>query len=152
MVSPRDVAATLLAPGVRDRTGEPTFSEPWQARAFALMLAAQERDLFTLNDFQAALTARVSAHEKKDCISSNVDYYTRWIEALQDLLAGVVAYPARRVLALEHEVITDASSRKVHQHVHARDAQGHLRIAPIVVDGGRTDTRRTARRAVVPYS
>src|ERR1700730_2579279 len=59
---------------------------PWQARAFALALALSERGIFSLRDFQVALIGRINSYEKGQCIAGTGDYYTRWIEALEDLL------------------------------------------------------------------
>src|ERR1700675_2340238 len=112
------------------------FAEPWQARAFALALALSERGLFSLRDFQAALIERITSFEKSQCIAGTADYYTRWIEALQDLLAQKDMLPSDRLSLLERDVAEDATSRKVHQRMTSRDENGRLRIAPLVVDPG----------------
>jgi nitrile hydratase accessory protein len=62
--------------------GDIVFGEPWQARAFAL----SERGIFSLRDFQVAPIGRINSYEKGQCIAGTGDYYTRWIEALEDLL------------------------------------------------------------------
>ena len=112
------------------------FAEPWQARAFALALALSERGLFSLRDFQAALIERITWFEKSQCIAGTADYYTRWIEALEDLLSHKNMLPIERLSLLEREVVDDAASRKVHQRMTSRDENGRLRIAPLVVDPG----------------
>src|SRR5437879_5219939 len=93
---------------------ERNFAEPWQARAFALALALSERGMFSLRDFQAALIGRITAFEKSQCIAGTADYYTRWIEALEDLLAQKDMLPSDRLSLLERAVAEDAASRKVH--------------------------------------
>lgn len=112
------------------------FAEPWQARAFALALALSERGLFSLRDFQVALIGRINSYEKGQCIAGTGDYYTRWIEALEDLLAQKELLPSERLSRLEHEVVEDAQSRKVHQLMNSRDENGRLRIVPLLVDPG----------------
>jgi nitrile hydratase accessory protein len=112
------------------------FAEPWRARAFALTLALSERGMFSLRDFQAALIARIASFEKSHCIAGTADYFTRWIEALEDLLSQRSMLPADRLSHLERDVVDDAESRKVHQRMTSRDENGRLRIAPLLVDPG----------------
>jgi nitrile hydratase accessory protein len=117
--------------------GDIVFAEPWQARAFALALALSERGIFSLRDFQVALIGRINSYEKGQCIAGTGDYYTRWIEALEDLLAQKKLLARERLSLLEHEVVEDAVSRKVHQLMTSRDENGRLRIVPLLVDPGR---------------
>jgi nitrile hydratase accessory protein len=115
---------------------ERAFAEPWQARAFALALALSERGMFSLRDFQATLIGRITSFEKSQSIAGTADYYTRWIEALEELLAQKDMLPSHRLSLLERNVAEDAASRKVHQRMTSRDENGQLRIAPLVVDLG----------------
>lgn len=121
----------LLAPPGHEGA---VFAEPWQARAFALVVALSENGLFSLGDFQAALTARIGAFEQTGAIEGGHDYYTRWIEALGDLLAARGVRADEHLRRLEAAVIEDAASKKAHQMAHARDETGRLRIAPLVID------------------
>jgi hypothetical protein len=95
-----------------------------------------ESGMFSLRDFQVALIARIMAFEKSQCIVGTADYYTRWIEALEDLLSQRSMLPANRLSHLERDVVDDAESRKVHQRMTSRDENGRLRIAPLLVDPG----------------
>lgn len=117
-------------------TEDHVFAEPWQARAFALALVLSERGMFSLRDFQAALIARITAFEKSKSIAGTADYYTRWIEALEDLLSQRSMLPADRLSYLERNAVDDAESRKIHQRMTSRDENGRLRIAPLLVDSG----------------
>ena len=112
------------------------FAEPWQARAFALALALSERGLFSLRDFQAALIGRIVSFEKSECIAGTADYYTCWVEGLEDLLGQKCMLPSDRLSLLEQDVLEDAASRKVHQRMTSRDENGRLKIAPLFVDPG----------------
>ena len=114
----------------------PVFAEPWQARAFALALALSERGHFTLKDFQRVLISRISNFEQSQCLEGTTDYYTRWLEALAELVGRGHRVPGERLHHLEHELVDDAVSRKAHQRVSSRDADGRLRIAPITIDDG----------------
>lgn len=116
--------------------GDRVFAEPWQARAFGLALALSERGIFSLRDFQVALIGRINSYEKSQCIAGTGDYYTLWIEALERLLGQKNMLPSKRLSLLEHEVVENAESRKVHQRMTSRDENGRPRIVPLLVDPG----------------
>jgi nitrile hydratase accessory protein len=65
---------------------EPIFTEPWQARAFALTVSLHERGVFTWREWADALAARIaSAHAEGDPDLGDT-YYHHWLGALEDLL------------------------------------------------------------------
>lgn len=109
------------------------FAEPWNARAFALVLALSERGLFTLKDFQAELIDKIGAHEKLGCICTEEEYYTHWVEALTALLRrrGLLSYEA--VSTMEANLLATAAATREHQHDAAYDADGRLRVEPLAV-------------------
>ena len=59
------------------------FEAPWQARAFALTLAAHEAGLFTWPQWSAALGRALDG-----AAPDGSDYYDRWLEALETVLAA----------------------------------------------------------------
>lgn len=109
------------------------FSEPWMARAFALVLALSENGLFSLKDFQAALIELVGRHEEAGCIAAETDYYTRWLEALTSLLRGCHLLSEDVLTNTESSVVAEAAARKEHQHQTSRNPDGSLRIAPLLI-------------------
>jgi len=76
-------------PAGADSLSEPPFGAPWQARAFALTLAAHQAGLFTWPQWSAALGRAL-----QDAAPDGSDYYTRWLLALETLIAEV-GEPAR---------------------------------------------------------
>ena len=69
--------------GVADKS--PSFCEPWEAQAFALVVALQDKGVFTAAEWAAALGAEVhSDHAAPD----GHDYYEHWLAALEKLLAA----------------------------------------------------------------
>jgi nitrile hydratase accessory protein len=64
---------------------EPVFSAPWEAQAFAMAVALNERGLFTWTEWAAALSAELKKPGAKDDAS---DYYRHWLAALESLVAG----------------------------------------------------------------
>jgi nitrile hydratase accessory protein len=64
----------------------PVFNEPWEARAFAMVLALHERGLFTWQQWAAALSRQISqAHAAGDADLGDT-YYQHWLLALESLV------------------------------------------------------------------
>jgi nitrile hydratase accessory protein len=73
-------AARALAP-------EAIFSEPWEARAFAVTVALCEAGQFQWPEFQRKLIDEIGAAEKTGrATSGGADYYRHWLGALTRLL------------------------------------------------------------------
>lgn len=71
---------------------EAPFEEPWQAQAFALVVALNEAGLLGWADWANALSQRL--HEP-GAEADGFDYYARWLKALEDVLAArEIAAPA----------------------------------------------------------
>jgi nitrile hydratase accessory protein len=64
---------------------DPVFAEPWQAEAFAIVVALNERGLFSWSEWADALSAEV---KRPDAAQDGSDYYDRWLRALEKLLAA----------------------------------------------------------------
>lgn len=61
------------------------FREPWEAEAFALVVALQDRGVFTAVEWADALGKQVHGdHAAED----GHDYYEHWLAALESLLAA----------------------------------------------------------------
>lgn len=65
--------------GIELRDGEPVFHEPWEAQAFAMVVALHERGVFTWNDWAAALSAQIHSGD-------DLPYYRHWCAALETIL------------------------------------------------------------------
>lgn len=61
----------------------PVFAEPWQAEAFAMVVALHERGLFTWEEWAQALSARL---KRPGTLDDGSDYYQCWLEALESLI------------------------------------------------------------------
>jgi len=107
-------------PGAPPRSnGELVFAEPWEGRAFGLVVALYDAGVFTWPEFQAALIARIAAWEAAPPPGECWSYYQHWLGALEDVLAaaGTVA-PAEvtsRATALAHR---PAGHDHPHPHPH----------------------------------
>jgi nitrile hydratase accessory protein len=69
---------------------EPVFAEPWQAQAFAIVVALHEAGLFTWDEWAATLSAEL---HRAGADPQGHDYYAHWVAALGALLdrKGVAA-------------------------------------------------------------
>ena len=104
-----------------------TFNTPWSARLFGMTLAASKKQLFTLQEFQTALIERIQEQEKGSCITSDDDYYSCWLEALQALLEARNLLQPDQLSAREIEVI------EAGEHRQALQRHAHSEIRPEVV-------------------
>jgi nitrile hydratase accessory protein len=87
-VNPHD--ATPGAPGTvlpiaRDREG-PIFDEPWEALAFAMVVALHKAKLFSWGEWSAALSREIAAASHARDRDSDSSYYRNWLAALESLV------------------------------------------------------------------
>jgi nitrile hydratase accessory protein len=66
---------------------EPVFAEPWEARAFAMVVSLHERELYTWAEWADALATRIKAAQAAGDSDIGDTYYHHWLGALEDLLA-----------------------------------------------------------------
>jgi nitrile hydratase accessory protein len=78
----------MMPPTLPGRSGEPTFAEPWQAKAFATTVALSRTGLFTWPEWAAALGAEIALHPQRSSEDSEGAYYRQWLAALEGLLAA----------------------------------------------------------------
>ena len=77
--------ALLTLPGPDG--GEPVFSEPWQAQAFAMTLALHRQGVFSWPEWAEALAAEIAAAQAAGDADLGDTYYAHWLAALERLLA-----------------------------------------------------------------
>jgi len=91
---------------------DPVFAEPWQAEAFALVVALHERGLFSWGEWAEALSAEVKSETSP---ADGSDYYEHWLKALEKLLAAKgVAGPG------EVDALAAAWERAAHATPHGK--------------------------------
>ncbi len=67
---------THTVPGLED---EPVFEEPWQAQAFAMVVALHQNGAFTWDEWAATLSAEIHGPTKRP-------YYDHWLAALEKIV------------------------------------------------------------------
>lgn len=65
--------------GIELRDGEPVFREPWEAQAFAMVIALHGQGVFTWAEWADALSAQIHSGQARP-------YYRHWCAALEGLL------------------------------------------------------------------
>ena len=104
------MSAREPAPIPRGGDGEPVFRAPWEAQAFAMVVALQERGLFTWDEWARALGRAVEAQD-----SEPEGYYGCWLAAAERLVAekGVTSAEA---LARRRDAFDRAARATPHGH------------------------------------
>jgi nitrile hydratase accessory protein len=64
----------------------PVFNEPWEARAFAMVLALHERGLFTWAQWAEALSRQIALAQAAGDPDHGATYYQHWLLALESLV------------------------------------------------------------------
>src|SRR6201993_3924179 len=81
--------ATRAAAGMPDLPrdeGGPVFREPWEAQAFALAVALNERGVFTWSEWAAALSEEIKRAQAAGDPDTGETYYRHWLATLERLL------------------------------------------------------------------
>src|SRR5437588_2694416 len=112
-----DTAAAQRAaqeiPSIPRDTDGPVFREPWEAQAFALALALNERGLFTWSEWAAVLADEIGRAQALGDPDTGETYYRHWLAALERIVAekGVAS---RDTLARYRDAWDHAADRTPH--------------------------------------
>ena len=80
--------AVEAVPGIpRDSSG-PVFREPWEARAFAMVLALRDRGLFAWTEWAATLGDEIKKAQRAGDPDTGETYYHHWLAALERIVAA----------------------------------------------------------------
>ena len=63
------------------------FAAPWEAQAFAMVLALHEKGLFTWPEWAAALADEIKAAQAAGDPDTGETYYRHWLAALEKIVA-----------------------------------------------------------------
>lgn len=64
----------------------PVFREPWEAQAFALVLALRDRGLFSAEEWADELGAEIKRAQSAGDPDTGGTYYRHWLSALERLI------------------------------------------------------------------
>lgn len=63
----------------------PVFAAPWEAHAFALVVALQQRGLFEWQEWTAALSEEIAGAKARGEPDHGTEYFQHWLAALESL-------------------------------------------------------------------
>jgi len=63
----------------------PVFNEPWEAQAFALVIALHEKDIFTWPEWAAVLSEEIAKAQAAGDPDLGNSYYHHWLAALESI-------------------------------------------------------------------
>jgi nitrile hydratase accessory protein len=79
--------AIAALPGIPRGPEGPVFREPWEAEAFAMAVALQERGLFAWSEWTAVLADEIKRAQAKGDPDTGETYYRHWLAALERIVA-----------------------------------------------------------------
>ena len=90
--------------------GELIFQAPWEARAFGLAVALNEKDLYQWREFSSQLALEIATAEQNNDPSN---YYARWVASLEELVIDRGLISREQLDAKTAEYASD-----IHDHHH----------------------------------
>ena len=81
-------AAAAAVPGIPCDAEGPVFRRPWEAQAFAMVVALHERGLFGWPEWAAMLGEEIKGAQRAGDPDTGETYYRHWLAALEELLAA----------------------------------------------------------------
>ena len=100
-------------PGIPCDAEGPVFGEPWEAQAFAMVVALHERGLFGWDEWAALLGEEIKAAQRAGDPDTGDTYYRHWLAALERMVArkGIADQPT---LTRYHDAWDRAADRTPH--------------------------------------
>jgi nitrile hydratase accessory protein len=111
--------AITAAPGIPSDPEGPVFREPWEAEAFAMAVALDERGLFGWGQWTAVLGDEIKRAQAKGDPDTGETYYRHWLAALERIVA--------------EKGVTDAAALAHYRDAWDRAAARTAHGAPIVL-------------------
>ena len=108
---PADAAADLSS--IPSGSDGVVFREPWEAQAFAIAVALNERGLFSWTEWAATLADEIRAAQARGDPDTGETYYRHWLAALERLAIAKHATDSA-TLARYREAWNHAAARTPH--------------------------------------
>ena len=95
--------------------GELVFQAPWEARAFGLAVALNEKNLYQWREFSSQLASEIATAEQNNDPSS---YYARWVASLEELVIAQGLISREQLDARTAEYASGIHDHHDHHHDH----------------------------------
>lgn len=106
-------AAAAAVPGIPLDEDGPTFQEPWEAQAFAMVLELKGQGLFSWGEWAAMLGEEIRKAQAAGDPDTGRTYYRHWLATLERMVAEKGVATAA-VLARTYEAWDRAADRTPH--------------------------------------
>jgi nitrile hydratase accessory protein len=95
------LASEAVAGIPRDDHG-PIFRAPWEAHAFAMAVALQERGMFSWSEWAAVLADEIKRAQAAGDPDTGTTYYRHWLNALERIVGRKGLADAQALLRYRH--------------------------------------------------
>ena len=99
--------------GIPRDEGGPVFREPWEAQAFAMALALNERGVFTWKEWAATLAEEIRRAQAAGDPDTGETYYHHWLAALERIVT-FKGFATKATLERYHDAWDAAADRTPH--------------------------------------
>lgn len=79
--------ARKIVPGIPCGAEGPVFKEPWEAQAFAIVVALQERGVFTWGEWASLIGEEIRKAQAAGDPDTGSTYYSHWLATLERIVA-----------------------------------------------------------------
>ena len=105
--------AAEAVPGIPRDSGGPVFRAPWEAHAFGMSMALQQKGLFAWTEWAAMLGEEIKKAQAAGDPDTGETYYHHWLATLERMVAEKGATSAQ-TLARHYEAWERAMRRTPH--------------------------------------
>lgn len=105
--------AIAVSQGIPECSGEPVFREPWEAQAFAMVVALHGAGVFTWSEWADVLSGTIKAAQSAGDPDLGDTYYHHWLRALESIV-GEKNLVMSQALELRKEEWRKAAARTPH--------------------------------------
>ncbi|USI93099.1 nitrile hydratase accessory protein [Rhodococcus pyridinivorans] len=115
----RQAVEELLCDLPASRTGDRSFDEPWEIRAFAIAVSAHKAGQYEWKQFQSALIESIGKWENSvsDLQDSSWSYYENWLTALEEVLSDVGLIDPDSLSIRTNEILAIPPNRNHHKAI-----------------------------------
>jgi nitrile hydratase accessory protein len=109
----RVLDAIAASQGIPECSGEPVFREPWEAQAFAMVVALHGGGFFTWNEWADVLSGTIKSAQSAGDPDLGDTYYQHWLRALESIVSKKNLLMSQ-ALELRKEAWREAAARTPH--------------------------------------
>jgi nitrile hydratase accessory protein len=115
-------ASSLLCKALPIDVDNVKFAEPWEARAFALIVKLADNGYFTWGEWVECFSKEVAAATAAEAAGAPAKtYYEQWLNAAENLMVAKGAASREQLAAQKSALAQAAPSAQASDHHHGHD-------------------------------